>query len=139
MYKYCSPTRSAIQSGRNPIHVNPVNANPGIANPADPVGGFAGIPRNMTGIATKMAAAGYHTAMYGKVQRFHSPPEPFAMWPILSTALLCVRSGTPEWPRRIIVSAATARSANPSPAEPVPTAGSAARPRICRGPELLQP
>ena len=81
MYKYCSPTRSAIQSGRNPIHVNPVNANPGIANPADPVGGFAGIPRNMTGLATKMAAAGYHTAMYGKVQRFHSLPTGFAGGP----------------------------------------------------------
>ena len=93
MYKYCSPTRSAIQSGRNPIHVNPVNANPGIANPADPVGGFAGIPRNITGIATKLAAAGYHTAMYGKASRFHSPPEPFANWSILSTLLpLC-----PQW------------------------------------------
>jgi arylsulfatase B len=65
-FKYCSPSRSAIQSGRNPIHVNPVNANPGIANPADPIGGFAGIPRNMTGIATKMAAAGYRTAFFGK-------------------------------------------------------------------------
>jgi arylsulfatase B len=26
VYKYCSPTRSAIQSGRNPYHVNPLNA-----------------------------------------------------------------------------------------------------------------
>eukprot|EP01048_Picozoa_sp_COSAG05_P012409 COSAG05_NODE_1238_length_5430_cov_48.807728_1_plen_151_part_00 len=65
-YKYCSPSRSAIQSGRNPIHVNPVNANPGIANPTDPVGGFAGIPRNMTGVATKMAQAHYQTAFFGK-------------------------------------------------------------------------
>jgi hypothetical protein len=29
-----------------------------ISNPDDPVSGFAGIPRNMTGIATKLAAAG---------------------------------------------------------------------------------
>ena len=60
VYKYCSPTRSAIQSGRNPYHVNPLNAAPDISNPADPVSGFAAIPRNMTGIATKMAAAGYN-------------------------------------------------------------------------------
>lgn len=58
VYKYCSPTRSALQSGRNPIHVNPLNQDPQISNPDDPVSGFAGIPRNMTGIATKMAAAG---------------------------------------------------------------------------------
>ena len=28
VYKYCSPTRSAIQSGRNPYHVNPLNLAP---------------------------------------------------------------------------------------------------------------
>ena len=58
VYKYCSPTRSALQSGRNPIHVNPLNQDPQISNTDDPVSGFAGIPRNMTGIATKMVAAG---------------------------------------------------------------------------------
>ena len=61
VYKYCSPSRSALQSGRNPYHVNPLNAEPEISNPADPVSGFAAIPRNMTGIATKLAAAGYKT------------------------------------------------------------------------------
>ena len=65
-YKFCSPSRSAIQSGRNPIHVNTVNANPGIANPMDPDAGFAGIARNFTGIAAKMAAGGYRTAFFGK-------------------------------------------------------------------------
>jgi hypothetical protein len=54
----CSPTRSAIQSGRNPIHVNVVNADPNIYNESDPVSGAAGIARNFTGVATKMAAAG---------------------------------------------------------------------------------
>ena len=68
VYKYCSPTRSALQSGRNPYHVNPLNAAPNIANRSDPVSGFAAIPRNMTGIATKLAAAGYKTASYGKVR-----------------------------------------------------------------------
>ena len=58
VFKYCSPTRSALQTGRNPIHVNTGNDGLTLVNPADPVSGFAGIPRNMTGIAEKMAAAG---------------------------------------------------------------------------------
>eukprot|EP00911_Craspedida_sp_UC1_P002686 UC1_evm2s1972 len=65
VYKYCSPTRSALQSGRNPVHVNNLNLDPTVYNPQDPVSGFAAIPRNMTGIATKMAAAGYRTAAFG--------------------------------------------------------------------------
>ena len=56
--KYCSPTRTAIQSGRNPYHVNPLNAAPEIYNPADPVSGMAAMPRNMTGMAMKMSAGG---------------------------------------------------------------------------------
>ena len=87
--KYCSPTRTAIQSGRNPYHVNPLNADPDIYNPADPVSGMASMPRNspsplrqqnlelmkltgaaclfaVTGMAMKMAAAGYQTHMFGK-------------------------------------------------------------------------
>ena len=66
VYKYCSPTRSAIQSGRHPYHVNPLNADPTIYNPGDPVSGMAAIPRNMTGMAMKMAAGGYKTHMFGK-------------------------------------------------------------------------
>ena len=52
VYKCCSPTRTAIQSGRNPIHVNVMNADMDISNRSDPVSGFAGIPRNMTGMAS---------------------------------------------------------------------------------------
>ena len=48
-YMFCSPSRSSLISGRLPIHVND--------NPDDPVSGFAGIPRNMTGIAEKMKGA----------------------------------------------------------------------------------
>lgn len=59
VYKFCSPTRSALQSGRNPYHVNNINPNPDLYNPADPISGFSAVPRNMTGIATKLAAAGY--------------------------------------------------------------------------------
>jgi len=66
VYKYCSPTRSAVQSGRNPIHVNTVNLAPTIYNPDDPVSGYAAVPRNMTGMAEHMLRAGYQTHMYGK-------------------------------------------------------------------------
>ena len=54
-YKFCAPTRSALQSGRLPVHVNTVNAEPECRNPDDLVSGYAGIPRNMTTIATLLA------------------------------------------------------------------------------------
>jgi arylsulfatase A-like enzyme len=66
VFQFCSPTRSAMQSGRNPIHVNTVNGAPDLRNPANNDTGFAGIPRNMTGIGSLMLRGGYRTAMYGK-------------------------------------------------------------------------
>lgn len=65
-HRYCSPTRSALQTGRNPIHVNVLNSNLGQFNLADPVGGYEGIARNFTGIATLLKTAGYKTAAVGK-------------------------------------------------------------------------
>lgn len=65
-YSLCSPSRSSFQSGRLPVHVNVANAEPTVRNPADPVGGYAGIPVNMTGLGEKMRAGGYATAMTGK-------------------------------------------------------------------------
>ena len=41
-FKFCSPSRSALQSGRNPISVNVQNVVPEVANRKDPVGGFQG-------------------------------------------------------------------------------------------------
>ena len=64
-YNVCSPSRSSFMSGRLPIHVNDRNAH-GIYNPDDPISGFAGIPRNMTGIAEKLNEAGYISHMVGK-------------------------------------------------------------------------
>ena len=65
-FKYCSPSRSAFHSGRNPIHVNVVNGQTTLHNPADPVSGFSGIPKNMTTIAEKLVAAGYRAHAVGK-------------------------------------------------------------------------
>ena len=64
---YCSPSRSSLQTGRNPIHVNVNNDDMSLMNAAEPTtGGYQGIPRNMTGIAWKMQEAGYQTAFFGK-------------------------------------------------------------------------
>jgi hypothetical protein len=69
-FKFCSPTRSAIQSGRNPIHVNVQNYQPVQWNwqepDKDPDSGFAGISRNMTTISSVMKGAGYATHFAGK-------------------------------------------------------------------------
>ena len=65
-HKYCSPSRSALQSGRSPAHVNVNNHIPLMHNPADRVSGYSAIPRNMTGLAELMKRAGYATAMAGK-------------------------------------------------------------------------
>ena len=66
-YRFCSPSRSSFLTGRNPIHVNTGNDALTLYNPKDPVSGFAGIPRNMTAIAEKLAAVGYETVQAGCV------------------------------------------------------------------------
>ena len=46
VFKFCSPTRSAIQSGRNPVHVNAQNLGMNSWDPANPFQGVSGIPVN---------------------------------------------------------------------------------------------
>ena len=75
VFKFCSPSRSCLMSGRLPIHVNDQNAPPNIYNPQDPVSGFAGIPRNMTGLATKMKLAGYAAHQVGKWDAGMATPD----------------------------------------------------------------
>lgn len=66
VYHYCSPSRASLQSGRLPVHVGYSNVNNEMVNPQDPVSGYAGIPRNMTGMAEKMRKGGYRTHATGK-------------------------------------------------------------------------
>ena len=67
VFKYCSPSRCALQSGRNPIHVNVVNSPMAQHNElVDPIGGYQGIPLNMSTISSKLAGAGYQTHAVGK-------------------------------------------------------------------------
>jgi len=65
-YKICSPSRSSLQSGRLPVHVNTVNMAPEAFNPRDLVSGYSGIPRNMTCLAEKLKTEGYRTFATGK-------------------------------------------------------------------------
>jgi len=74
-FKICAPSRSSLQSGRLPVHVNTVNTGPIVHNPKDPVSGFAGVPRNMTGLATKLKSAGYRTHAIGKWDVGMATPE----------------------------------------------------------------
>ena len=53
VHMMCTPSRSALQSGRLPVHIITQLANPCDANCA--------IPRNMTGLAAKLKSAGYAT------------------------------------------------------------------------------
>jgi arylsulfatase B len=66
VFAYCSPSRCALQTGRNGIHVNVVNSPVTQWNPADPQGGFQGAARNFTSIAAKLKSVGYTTKHVGK-------------------------------------------------------------------------
>lgn len=66
VYHYCAPSRASLQSGRLAVHVGYMNEKLTAVNAKDPVRGFAGMPRNMTGIATKLREAGYRTHATGK-------------------------------------------------------------------------
>ena len=68
-HKICSPSRCALLSGRNPIHVNVENVPPEVRNPSDPAAGYQGIPPAMTLVSDVLKGAnggGYATAFVGK-------------------------------------------------------------------------
>ena len=65
-FKFCSPSRSAFHTGRNPIHVNVLNDNYFDFNASNPESGAQGIPRNMSTVAQKLADANYNTVAAGK-------------------------------------------------------------------------
>merc|ERR1719159_467556 len=58
VYKFCSPTRCSVLSGRLPIHVNQENS--ATEQP------LAGIPVNMTAFPTRLKEMGYATHQIGK-------------------------------------------------------------------------
>ena len=58
VHRFCTPSRTSLQSGRLPVHVNT-----GLGNPCSD---NTGISQNMTGLAEHLKSAGYVTAMAGK-------------------------------------------------------------------------
>ena len=75
VFQFCSPSRSSLISGRLPIHVNDKNQDIQPHNPNDPASGYAGIPRNMTGIATKLKGVGYSAHQVGKWHAGGATPD----------------------------------------------------------------
>jgi len=65
-FNQCGPSRAALLSGRDPMHVNYVNNGAMAWNPENRISGYGGVPPNMTLIGTKMKEAGYNTAYTGK-------------------------------------------------------------------------
>jgi arylsulfatase I/J len=47
------------------------------SNPDDPISGYAGIPRNMTGMGEKVRQGGYRTHYTGKLGVVHSCSDDF--------------------------------------------------------------
>ena len=66
VFKFCSPSRSAFHTGRNPLQINVLNSDLAAANASDPVSGYAGLPLNVTALPALLAAQGYFTVAAGK-------------------------------------------------------------------------
>ena len=73
VYKFCSPTRSSLLSGRLPVHVNQENS--ATEQP------LAGIPIEMTIWSVLLQKAGYKTAHIGKCTPAHRCPNPLPTSP----------------------------------------------------------
>ena len=68
-----------------------------VHNPADPVSGFAGVPRNMTGIAEKLASAGYQTHFAGKWDAGMASPDHTPKGRGYSTSMLYFHHANDYW------------------------------------------
>ncbi len=57
------------------MHVNVMNVNPNLVNPKDPVAGFSGMARNMTGLGALMKRGNYRTVFAGKWDAGMATPD----------------------------------------------------------------
>lgn len=117
-FKICSPSRSSLQSGRLPVHVNTVNLHPEAYNAKDPISGYAGIPTNMTGFAVKLKRAGYRTYMTGKWDAGMATPYHLPRYRGYDEALFYFHHANDYWNYKLELTATA--EASPCPlADPV--------------------
>ena len=84
-----------LEASKKRLHGLHSNAAPEVHNPADPVSGFAGIPRNMTGVAEIMKGAGYSTHMIGKWDTGMATPQHTPWGRGYDTTLICETHSPP--------------------------------------------
>ena len=120
VFNLCSPSRCALQTGRNPVHVNAVNSPIQQHNPADPMSGQQGVPLNMT--CVRLALRGCFrrpTPLNSSPPPSHRLlPRPLSVgWGAGSSRRLATQpahtaSTTSAWPtlaRRLLAAATTTR------------------------------
>ena len=78
------------------MHVNVENIAPEVQNASDPIGGYQGIARPMTGIASKMRAAGFQTHMTGRSRSKRQGAEPWGRRPTCSYRCASHTHGAPS-------------------------------------------
>ncbi len=89
VHSMCTPSRSALQSGRLPVHVQQTLENPEVV--------YSGIPMNMTTIAGKLKEAGYRRHVVGKWDVGLATYVSLVVWGGVGGLGSC---GPPhEWPR----------------------------------------
>jgi len=71
----CGPSRSALVTGRNVVHVNTINDPIGAYNLDDRKGGYSGSSPFFTGFPSKLKQGGYKTHLAGKWHAGLATPE----------------------------------------------------------------
>ncbi|CAJ1426803.1 unnamed protein product [Effrenium voratum] len=99
-YRICGPARSALLSGRQAPHVLVKNVAVTAQNRADPVSGYAGIPRNMTGMGVKVKEGGYRTHYTGKWDAGMATPEHTPFGRGFETSFLYFQHANDYWNKK---------------------------------------
>jgi len=99
-YRICGPARAALLSGRLAPRVLVKNVAVTASNPEDPVSGFAGIPRNMTGMGEKVRAGGYRTHYTGKWDAGMATPQHTPYGRGFDTSLMYYQHANDMWNKK---------------------------------------